>query len=295
MTAALADPFDVDQPNPPRDRFGRPLLVPPGGGERQPYTRMSSLANMICDQSGLATWEKRLLARGLSEREDLAAMVAALPRCLSDKRDKKTLTAAEKREDSAVNAKLDEYINLALEQAGKNFKANAGTAVHSFTDPGADLRNVPERMQPDVDSFLNFIEQHNIEILATEVFVVNEELGCAGSFDHLATVPGQPGVCVLDKKTGQIGGKGLAFAVQLAGYANSEVYDLDTDERRPLESLTDGLRINNRIGYVAHIPLGAGRTDLYSIDLMRGRHAARLATNVRTARGLKDLINPVEL
>jgi hypothetical protein len=294
LVTTLADPFDLEVECPPRDRWGRPLLVPPGGGERKPYTRMSTLANYVSDQSGLATWEKRLLARGLAEREDLAAMVAALPSCEADKRDKKTLTATEKREDKAINAKLDDYIEQALEHAGRSFKANHGTAIHGFTDPGSDLTAVPDRMKADVRSWLQWLERYGIEILATEVFVVNEALQAAGSFDHLARIP-SVGIVVLDKKTGVVDGKDLAFAVQLSGYAHAEVYDLDTDERRPLESLTDGERINRDLGVVAHIPLGAGTTEPYLIDLRRGLHCARLATHVRQARSLPDLMRSFTL
>lgn len=293
--AALDDPFDLEHEKPPRDRWSRPLLVPPDGGERKAYTRMSTLANYVSDQSGLAVWEKRLLARGLAQREDLAAMIASLPPLHSAKRDKRDLTAAEKREDKAVSVKLDGYINDALEHAGRSFKANAGTAIHGFTDPGADLEYIPDRMKPDVDSFLTYVGTGKLEILATEVFVVNEALGCAGSFDHIGRFDllgfAQP--CIVDKKTGQVDGKGLSFAIQLSGYATAEVYDLDTDERRPLESLTGGEQVSRRYGYVAHIPLGAGRTDFYRVDLARGIHCARLATQVRTARSL-DLMTRIE-
>ncbi len=289
MSAQTVDPFDLDVESPPRDRYGRPLLVPINGGDRVSYTRMSSLSNMICDQSGLALWEKRLLARGLGAREDLAAMAAALPRCAGDKREKKGLSAAEKREDKAINAKLDEYIEQALEHAGRSFKANSGTAIHGFTDPGADLSDVPERMAADVASYNAKLEEVGVEVLATEVFVANETLLAAGSFDHLARIP-TLGICVVDKKTGVVDGKGLAFGVQLSGYANSDVYDLDTDERRPLESLTGGEAINRRVGIVAHIPIGAGRTDLYMVDLVRGYGAAKLATQVRQFRSMNDLM-----
>lgn len=290
----LPELVDADIELPPRDRWGRPLLVPKGGGERIPYTRMSTLANYICDQSGLATWEKRLLARGLAQREDLCAMIASLPPLHSAKRDKKDLSAAEKREDTAVSAKLDGWINEALEHAGRSFKANAGTAVHGFTDPGADLDCVPDRMKADVGSFLTYVGSGKLEILATEVFVVNDELGAAGSFDHIGRFDllGFGAPCIVDKKTGQVDGKGLAFAVQLAGYASSEVYDLDTDQRYPLEALTQGESVSRKYGYIAHIPLGAGRTDFWRVDIASGLHCARLATNVRTARSL-DLMSKV--
>lgn len=298
MTASLdIDPFAIDESGPPRDRFGRPLLVPAKGGEREPYTRMSTLANYICDQSGLSVWQQQKLAVGLARRPDLAAMIAALPKLHADEADGKTLTAQQKREDKEVKAKLNGYIAEALEAGGVSFKANHGTAVHGFTDPGADLTYVPEHMKGDVDSFLTYVGSGTLEIVATEVFVVNDELQCAGSFDHIGrlNIPGFSQLAIIDKKTGSVEGKGLSFAVQLSGYANAQVYDLDTDTRAPLESLTGGERVTRNYGWIAHIPLGAGRTDFYRVNLMTGYHAARLATQVRKARSLKDLCAPVEV
>lgn len=303
MSAQTADPFDLDVESPPRDRWGRPLLVPAHkeaecpeckqvigfDAPRHAFTRMSSLSNMICDQSGLATWEKRKLARGLAIRRDLLAKIAALPEFHADQRDKKSLTAAEKREDKATGKMYDQYIDEALEAAGKSFKANMGTAFHGLTDPGTDLDLVPDEMSADVMSFYAKLEELDVEVMSTETFVVNDSLSCAGSFDHLWRVP-TLGLVVVDKKTGSVDGKGLAFSVQLSGYANSEVYDLDTDERRPLESLTQGERINRRVGLIAHSPLGAGRTDLYMVDLVRGYGAAKLATQVRQFRSMNDLM-----
>ncbi len=289
----MTDPFADEEYGPPRDRWGRPLLVPPGGGERQPYTRASTMGNYVQDHSGLHTWEKRLLARGLGCREDLAAMCAALPEPHAARCDKKELTRKQIAEDKATNAKLDDYIEQALEHAGRSFKANHGTAIHGFTDPGADLTRVPERMKPDVTSWHVACLQHRLEVLATEVFVANEVLGVAGTFDHFVRHP-ELGVCVLDKKTGQVDDKALGFSVQLACYASAEVYDWHTDTRAPLESLTGGEVVNQDVGLIAHIPLGAGRTDLYRIDLDFGFGAARVAAMVRTARSqAKDAMTPL--
>ncbi len=289
----MTDPFADDDYGPPRDRWGRPLLVPPNGGKRQPYTRASTMGSYVQDHSGLHTWEKRLLARGLGCREDLAAMCAALPEPNAAKCDKKELTRKQIADDKATNAKLDDYIEQALEHAGRSFKANHGTAIHGFTDPGADLTRVPERMKPDVTSWHVAWLQHQLEVLATEVFVVNEVLGVAGTFDHLVRHP-ELGVVVLDKKTGQVDDKALGFSVQLACYASAEVYDWHTDTRAPLESLTGGESVNQNVGLIAHIPLGAGRTDIYRIDLGFGFRAARVAAMVRTARSqAKDAMTPL--
>ena len=284
-----ADPFDLDVELPPRDRWKRPLIVPAGGGERIPYTRASTMANYVADHSGLHTWEKRLLAVGMGLREDLAARAAALPRLHAERCDKKSLTRKQINEDRATNALVDELIEAAFETAGKNYKANHGSAIHSLTEPHANLDAVPVRMQADVDSWITKLERDNLDVLATEVFVVNDALQAAGTFDHLVRHPTY-GIVVLDKKTGQVDGKGLAFAIQLATYAGAMVYDVITDERAPLESLTGGEKVNREVGIIAHIPLGAGRTDLYQIDLTQGFE--RLATNVRTARSVKDIMTP---
>lgn len=284
-----SDPFDMDVELPPRDRYKRPLIVPAGGGERVPYTRASTMAGYIADNTGLTIYQRRLLAIGMGLREDLAARAAALPRLHGERVDKSSLTRKQINEDRATNAILDEIIQAALESAGATYKANHGSAIHSLTEPGSDQTGIPVRMEADVDSYFARLNRDGITTLATEVFVVNDALQAAGTFDHLVRHPSY-GVVVLDKKTGQVDGKGLAFAIQLATYAGSVVYDVVTDQRAPLESLTGGEQVNREVGLVAHIPLGGGRTDLYEIDLTRGFE--RLATHVRTARSTKDIMTP---
>lgn len=286
MTAAVEDIFGLEQIGPPRDRFGRPLLIPTKGGERIPHTRMSTLAGYLCDDFGLSTWQQRLLAVGMAEREDLCAMVAALPALNDAKCDRKSLSKAQCEQDVDTKSKLDSYIEQALEQAGRNYKANMGTAIHGAIENGhADL--MPSAVQPDINAALDAIKARGMTILASEHFVANDELRAAGSFDHIIDVP-LPGwgPVIADVKTGQVAGKGLQFAVQLSGYANSDVYDWHDDSRAPLESLTDGQRVNRKVGLLIHVPLGGARCEFHRINLMTGYHAARLATQVRQARSL---------
>lgn len=290
MSAQTVDLFDLDE-LPARDRWQRPLLIPKAGGERVAFTRMSSLSGFLTDKTALGIYNQRNLARGLALREDLCAMIAALPPLHSAKCDKKSLTRQQIAEDKAIGKKLDEYIEQALEAAGGSFKANHGTAVHGFIQNGSS-EDAPERMQPDVDSCLETFQRRGIEILCSEIFVANDEIMAAGSFDHLARVPSY-GVLVVDVKTGQVDGKGLDFAVQLAGYANAEVYDVYTDERAPLESLTGGERVSRTLGLVAHVPLGGGKTDLYLVNLRLGAVADRLAAQVRRARQVDNYMSPL--
>lgn len=293
MTAALEDPFDLDTPpGPQRDRYGRPLLLPTGKTERVPFTRMSTLSGFVCDDFGLSVWKLRLAAVGLGKREDLCAMIAALPPLNDLTCDKTTLTKAQKDQDKNTKAKLDAYLEIAHDAAGGNYKAHYGTAVHGFIE-NADTTDAPERMKTDAQSALDELDRRGIEVLASEAFVANDDLLAAGSFDHIVRHP-TLGVCIADVKTGQVSGKALQFAIQLAGYVNADVYDTDTDERAPLESLSRGERINRKTGLLIHVPLGGRRTEMYRINLMRGTHLARLAVNVREARKIGELMAPLE-
>lgn len=192
------DLFDLEVDPLQRDRYGRPLLIPASGGDRTAYTRMSTLAGYVCDDFGLTTWTQRLLAIGYGMREDLAAMVAALPPLNDAQCDKSTLTKEQQAQDRETKAKLDEYNELALETAGRNYKANHGTAVHGFIQHG-HVDQAPERMRPDVESCYDVFRRRGIEVICSEMFVANDRLMAAGSFDHLVRLP-TFGIVVADVK-----------------------------------------------------------------------------------------------
>ena len=54
-----------------RDRYGRPLVVPPKGGKAIAYTRATTIANSLDDASALTAWKMRMAAIGLTSRPDL--------------------------------------------------------------------------------------------------------------------------------------------------------------------------------------------------------------------------------
>jgi hypothetical protein len=249
-----------------RDRWQRPLLVPRDGGEKVAYTRASTLAGYLSDSTSLHRWKLGLLAKGLADREDLAGMVAGL----------EPMTGVRKHDDP-IKRKLSGIIDLALEVGGNHVKANYGTAVHSFCEPGND-QPVPERMKSDVDSFRRL--KLNCEI--AETFVANDEFMAAGSFDGRFRLP-EVGLVIGDIKTGQI--KPHDVAVQLAVYAGGEEYDPETNKRTPQPD-----DLNRDVGLLIHIPAGEGRTDLYLVDLVAGRQAAQVAAWVRDWRKRDDLL-----
>ena len=54
-----------------RDRYGRPMIVPPKGGAPIAYTRATTIANSLDDASALTAWKMRMAAIGLTSRPDL--------------------------------------------------------------------------------------------------------------------------------------------------------------------------------------------------------------------------------
>jgi hypothetical protein len=282
----------------PRDQWKRPLILQ-DDGSLIGYTRASSLANQIDNFAGLHKWDTRHIARGIGIREDLAAMAAALP-----------VPTGDKRKDAPTNAALDEIIEAARETAGEHVQANWGTAVHSFTEPGQEGNPaVPERMKADVDSYWKAKTERGLICLASEVFVVNDELKVAGTFDDLYW-DWAYGLIVGDKKTGKQ--KLQSTLIQMAIYANSYAYNWETGERYPLSAFlpawiieaiqsTNGEHFAGTAGYVnrdtalyVHIPAGEGVTEFLPLDIATGWEAARVAAWVRDYKRRKDLVKDLE-
>ena len=122
--------------------------------------------------------------------------------------------------------------------------ANRGTWVHTLTEKiddgvawSADLEfvaqgvglGIPADTQHDIArAWLRFLTAHGLEIVHNEATVVNDDLKVAGTLDRIVEHDGRHRV--LDIKTGGRFAK-TAYAVQLARYAGSVPYDVDTDQR----------------------------------------------------------------
>ena len=61
----------------PRDRYGRPMIVPPKGGKPVPYTRTTTVAGSLDDGTALVAWKLRMAAAGLTLRPDLLLAASA--------------------------------------------------------------------------------------------------------------------------------------------------------------------------------------------------------------------------
>jgi len=266
----LSDEAAVGRGGVPRDRWDRALLVPPGGGERVPYTSMSTLAKQLGSDFALHRWELRNVAKGVGMSRELAGIAG------SSRYDTRIGEDDEgrNREEGAV---LDDVVYQAKELAGAHEKARWGTAFHRYVEQEDPLGEPPEDMAPDIDAFRAKLKLLGIKTLATELFVVNEELGAAGSFDYLWSVPWMDKLVIGDSKTGVL--KLEQDEIQLWGYAGSKIYDRDTDERISFAEAF-GMKVDQMIGYTVSTRPLSGETDLWPVDLVAGRESALLAAAV---------------
>lgn len=279
------DPLDlVSRDGVPRDRWDRPLLYPRGVPTRVPYASASSLADYISNLRGIYTWEKRYLARGLGQRPDLAMLAGA-----------ETYSTGFEDQDVGENKesgrRLDEIIGRALDHVRLHQKADLGTVGHALTNPGAREAGAvaPDVLAPEVAAWDRAIR--GLTIVATEVFIANDHLMAAGTFDHLVRGDDIPAsmthgvdcsgtLVVVDKKFGKL--KPGPFSVQTAVYAGGEVYGLgeQMDVRQTFEEKY-GLPVNQKVGLIGHIPFGKAKAEFHPVDLVAGREAAEHAAWVR--------------
>ena len=265
---------------PPRDRSGRPLLIPRGleisDENRAPYTRASSLGDMLEEFSFLWKWKMRGLAVGLAQSMDLVRLASSEIYTCGFTDDIQANRASGRR--------VDEIIERAMDRAGVDMKADYGTAVHSRTEDGNDSPDPDEMQAMDVASCWDLWAEMGVVHLGTEVFTACDELRSAGTFDHLSYVPSL-GIVVTDKKTSA---KAKAtYDVQLGGYSRSDVYDVDTDQRMTLEEYIaskgwDPALLRRDVGIIWWIK--GGKTQARYLDLDRGFEAAKIAAWIRDER-----------
>jgi len=253
------------------------------------YSRASSFGKAIESTKALEKWSQRMVAVGLALRDDLL------------------LTVKAHAHDPAGNkAAIGEACEQAIEAAKASEKANIGTALHKLTelvDAGVALPPLPEATTRDLKAYQACMARYGVHHKRTEQFVVNDELGVAGSFDRFMSVAVVPDVTYVgDIKTGntakdragnlevdRLGRPLLAYvtsvSVQLAVYANSELYDPATGSRTPLD-------VHKGAAIVIHLPQGTGSCELYWLDITAGYEAARLARQATEWQARRDLVVP---
>lgn len=266
-----------------RDRWGRPYVSNDGGplkfvkGKATPvnaegYTRVSTLAGALDDKSSLIDWASANAMVGMVKDPSVSAQIGSLTSKYGD-----PWYAPEGKKA------LKPLIKRAQEAGGSDRASGLGTSVHEFTeviDEGRWPEFAPAELVPWLHAYRERME--GFECLGMEMFVVNDELKTAGSFDRVWRMP-DGRVVVGDLKSGRSDNTyPLKVSLQVAVYANSERYDQATGERSPIHpdlDLTTGLLVHAPI-------LGGGKPEVkvYPLDLVRGLELARLAVQVREAR-----------
>jgi len=251
--------FTTPTPEIPRDRWGRPLVVPPTGGKAIPYTRCTTYVSAVEDTYNLSRWQQRMVALGLSDRRDLQLAVAA------------------HREDKE---KINAICEQALEAAKGHAAATTGTALHAITethDRGQEVGSLPEEAQADLNAYVDATSDLTATMI--EQFMVMDSLKIGGTPDRVVKYRGRR--YIADLKTGSIDYGYLKIAAQLAVYSRCHPYDVGTSTRMQ----PHGAEVDR--GIVIHLPAGTGTCRLYWVDLLAGWEIVKLARDLRAKRALK--------
>lgn len=260
----MADLFETAGPAVQRDRWGRPLIIPPSGGKPVAYTRCTTYVGALEDTYALGRWQQRQVAIGLSQRPDLI------------------LAAAAHRDD---RDKLNEVCEQAHEAAASHAAATTGTALHRLAerlDRGETLDAIPPDYRADLDAYRQVTAEFGHEYI--EEMLIHDEMKVAGTPDRLVRWRGE--LVVFDIKTGSIEFGMGKISMQLAMYSRSVLYDPATGQR------TDP-GINQAEAIVCHLPAGKGTATLYSVDIAQGWAGVELARQVRQWRAVRHLAQPL--
>lgn len=286
----MSDPFSTVQTELPRDRWGRPLISPPEGGDPVAYQRVTTFVGALEDTYHLGEWGKRTVAFGMAKRRDLQIAAAAI----TDPKDQ-----YQKRT-------LNKIAKDALEAAGGGAAATTGTALHSITeqiDAGHEPGYIPEEFEADINSYKEVTAP--FEFIDSEGFCVRDDLRVGGSYDRLFALRdmSKPLIApdgeevvggVWDLKTG--GSDGTLFgigkiAMQLGVYRNGVKYEHTLGSR---VALPGDEFMSKKWGIVCHLPAGSGRAQLLWLDIEAGWEIAyTVAPQVHAWRKRKDLSFPL--
>jgi len=280
--AALPDAMPEVPTSIPRDRWDRPLIVPPHGGRPIAYVRASTLGKAIEDTYNLDLWKQRSVALGMSRRTDLVALAAAVP-----------------ANEGEHRAALDDIAARAHDAAKGNRGADVGAALHKLSerrDAGEDLSYVPSELGVALTVYDRLMEP--FEVLASETFVVHDNLESAGSFDRMLrlrtalrigdqVLPPGTVLCV-DLKTGKSDSAkywGPGYAVQQYVYGTGTPYVHGRGRITWAEVLGADLAPSQDWALLLHVPSDSpDDAGLVAVDLNLAGHLAELCVEVRKAR-----------
>lgn len=324
----LADPVpyeDTGQKQPGQWRRkgdnGPPIVTDPDGVTTQAgrvalrtYSRPSNFGKQVENTYNLEKWNERMVALGLSHSMMLAA-------------DLDQIVVELDHDSPEFKSAVDGIVVEAKRRAGAMVKAEQGTVGHLITEDSDLGRSIITRIEQGEDvglpahiqlavreAWQQLIDEH-FEILAVEFPCIYDRWRVAGTGDRIVRVK-KPltfntpsgweiipagAVLVLDIKTGGLKTDRnglplywLSYAVQIAAYALSQPYDIDTETRGewPWE-------INSWRALIAHLDIGRALetgemvAQLVYVDLQAGWEAGELVCRAKEWQRRKDVFSIV--
>jgi hypothetical protein len=283
----------------PRDRWGRPLIIPPGGaGKPKAYSRASGFGKQIENTSSLEKWGKRQMLRAAAIDPTL---IDRVPHDVQPDEEKGIEGSFPRTRGGEISKKHRDVLNSLVEQAdevvGSQDKASLGTDIHAateFIDRGDSLEDKliaydPERRALLIDranAYYKVVKDYGFTFDSIEDFGVQDDVEVAGTWDRRGRVPfwREHSQVILDVKTsGSMDFAGIGFAVQLATYAHSCAYDLHTGTRTP----HDDMDLERAL--IIHVDRNlGGPVELYPVDIETGWRYTGLVNDVIMARRVGD-------
>lgn len=253
---------------------GAPMVLDKDG-KRIRLSRPSNYAKPLDDESALTNWRIDTACIGVAGDKALQARYVA---CKRDDRE----TLHKLREESI--------------KAGRGSEgADIGTALHAMSERwerGDQTFNPPEPFASKLVAYTNELARIGVVSEMFEFHTVNLDYGSAGTADRLFKLTRDlvapngdllpTGTLVIgDLKTNKRLDYSLAsYAVQMALYAQGELYDVITDQYRPTPP------IHQRWGVLVWLPSEdpEPRCEALWVDLEAGNYGAWLAQEVKQWR-----------
>lgn len=279
----------------PRDQYGRPKIIPPGGkGPMKAYSRASGFGKQIENTSNLEKWGKRQMLRAAAIDPSL---IDRVPHDVEPDEEKGTEGSWPRTRGGEISKKHRDVLNSLVEQAdevvGSQDKAGLGTDIHAateFIDRGDSLEDKligydPERRELLIDranAYYRLVQDYGFTYDSIEDFGVQDDVEVAGTWDRRGCVPfwREHSQVILDVKTsGSMDFAGIGFAVQLATYAHSVAYSFKDGERTP----HDDMDLERAL--IIHVSREkGGPVEVYPVDIATGWRYTNLVNEVIMAR-----------
>jgi len=247
-----------------RDGKDRPLITHPKSGELVPYRRTSKYGSVLEDSTFLDAWDRRMVAFGMAHKPELAEKMLKLPE------DHRSWSKSQKETATLVTVQ-------AKNAARADQMAVIGTDLHEMTellDLGKPLPRMSLAFEEALCRYEDVLKTANMKVIPdfVECRMVCDPMRAAGTADRIVSYEGN--YYIFDVKTGLSSFGGMTYAVQLALYAASLLYDPADGVRLPTPP------VSRTRGIICRLPSDGSSCELKWIDLAKGWRAAKLAQQV---------------